>query len=106
MTSFDWHVAFTPTSLKAEFSWPTTTQELRGGGFLMLLLSWPLALQISSFAIGRVRVDDIRKNRWGRWRDGMQTVGKGVGSEKDNPTRIDRDTRWDREMPKLRFYYI
>jgi hypothetical protein len=34
-----------------------------GGGFLALLLSWPLALQISSFAIRRVRVDEIEKRK-------------------------------------------
>jgi hypothetical protein len=33
-------------------------------------------------------------------------VVKGVGGEKDNPTRIDRETRMDREIPKLGFYYI
>jgi hypothetical protein len=32
-------------------------------------------------------------------------VAKGVGGEKDNPIRIDRDNR-DRAIPKLRFYYI
>jgi hypothetical protein len=33
-------------------------------------------------------------------------VAKGVRDEKDNPTRIDRETRMDREIPKLRFHYI
>jgi hypothetical protein len=32
-------------------------------------------------------------------------IAKGVGGE-DNPTRIDRETRMDRGIPKLRFYYI
>jgi hypothetical protein len=36
----------------------------------------------------------------------MQQLLKGVGGEKDNPTMIDRDTRIDREIPKLKFYYI
>jgi hypothetical protein len=36
----------------------------------------------------------------------MQQLRKGVGDEKDNPARIDRDTSIDREIPKLRFYYI
>jgi hypothetical protein len=33
----------------------------RGGGFLVLLLPWPLELQIPSFAIGRIRFDEIEK---------------------------------------------
>jgi hypothetical protein len=33
----------------------------------------------------------------------MQCLLKGVGSEKDNPTRI--EIKMDREIPKLRFYY-
>jgi hypothetical protein len=33
-------------------------------------------------------------------------VAKGVGGEMDNQTRINRETRMDREIPKLRFYYI
>jgi hypothetical protein len=37
----------------------------RDGGFLALLSPWPLALQISSFAIKRVRVDEIEKEELG-----------------------------------------
>jgi hypothetical protein len=33
-------------------------------------------------------------------------VAKGVRGEKDNPTRIDGETRMDREIPKLRIHYI
>jgi hypothetical protein len=36
----------------------------------------------------------------------MQQLLKGVGDEKDNLTRINRETKMDREIPKLRFYYI
>jgi hypothetical protein len=36
----------------------------------------------------------------------MQWLLKGVGDGKDNPTRIDRETKMDREILKLRFYYI
>jgi hypothetical protein len=36
----------------------------------------------------------------------MQQLLKGVGGKKDNPTRIDRETKMDKEIPKLRFYYI
>jgi hypothetical protein len=36
----------------------------RGGGFVALLLG-PLALQIPSFAVGRVRVDEIGKEKLG-----------------------------------------
>jgi hypothetical protein len=47
-------------------SWVHTTNNyLRGGGFLALLLLWPLALQISSFTIERVRVDEIDKGKAG-----------------------------------------
>jgi hypothetical protein len=37
----------------------------RHGGFLVLLLLWSLVLQIPSFAIGRVRVDEIEKEKSG-----------------------------------------
>jgi hypothetical protein len=37
----------------------------RDGGFMALLSSWPLALHISSFTIGRVRVDEIEKEELG-----------------------------------------
>jgi hypothetical protein len=40
-----------------------TNNYSRGGGFLVLLLPWPLALQIPPFAIERVGVDEIRKER-------------------------------------------
>jgi hypothetical protein len=36
----------------------------------------------------------------------MQQLLKGVGDEKDNLTRIDRETKMDREISELRFYYI
>jgi hypothetical protein len=38
-----------------------TSNYLRGGGFLTLLLPWSLMLQISYFAMGRVGVDEIGK---------------------------------------------
>jgi hypothetical protein len=38
---------------------------LRDGGFMTLLLPWPLALQILSFAIRRIRVDEIEKEELG-----------------------------------------
>jgi hypothetical protein len=38
-----------------------TNKYSRDGGFMALLSSWPLALQISSFAIRRIRVDEIEK---------------------------------------------
>jgi hypothetical protein len=38
-----------------------TNNYSRDGGFMALLLPWPLALQILPFAIGRVRVDEIEK---------------------------------------------
>jgi hypothetical protein len=36
----------------------------------------------------------------------MQRFVKGVGDKKDNPTMIDRETKMDRVIHKLRFYYI
>jgi hypothetical protein len=36
----------------------------------------------------------------------MQQLLKGFRGKKDNPTRIDRETKMDREIRKLRFYYI
>jgi hypothetical protein len=65
LASFDWHVAvaFSPRSLKAGYAWPTNTRKMVG--FLALLLLWSLALQIPSFAITRVRVDDIEKEKLG-----------------------------------------
>jgi hypothetical protein len=38
-----------------------TNNYSRDGGFMALLSPWPLVLQIPSFAIGRVRVDEIEK---------------------------------------------
>jgi hypothetical protein len=35
----------------------------RDGGFMALLSPWSLALQILSFSIGRVRVDEIEKEK-------------------------------------------
>jgi hypothetical protein len=47
-------------------SWVCITNNYsKGGGFLPLLLSWPLSLQVLSFAIGRVRVDEIEKEKLG-----------------------------------------
>jgi hypothetical protein len=40
-------------------------QLLKSGGFMALLSPWPLALQISSFTIGIVRVDEIEKEELG-----------------------------------------
>jgi hypothetical protein len=42
-----------------------TNNYLRGGGFSMLLLLWPSALQIPSFAIGRVGIDETEKEKLG-----------------------------------------
>jgi hypothetical protein len=42
-----------------------TNNYSRGGGFLVLLLLWPLVLQIPSFAIGRVGIDEIEKGKLG-----------------------------------------
>jgi hypothetical protein len=36
-----------------------TNNYSRDGGFMALLSPWPLEFQISSFIIGRVRVDEI-----------------------------------------------
>jgi hypothetical protein len=43
-----------------------TNNYSRDGGFMALLLPWPLALQILSFAIRRVRVDEIEKEELGK----------------------------------------
>jgi hypothetical protein len=42
-----------------------TNNYSRDGGFMALLSPWPLTLQIPSFAIGRVRVDEIEKEELG-----------------------------------------
>jgi hypothetical protein len=42
-----------------------TNNYSRDGGFMALLSPWPLALHISSFAIRRVRVDEIEKEELG-----------------------------------------
>jgi hypothetical protein len=42
-----------------------TNNYSRDCGFMALLSPWPFALQISSFAIGRVRVDEIEKEELG-----------------------------------------
>jgi hypothetical protein len=55
-----------------------------------LLLLWPLALQILSFAIGRVGVDEIEKEKPGGERIACND-SKRCRGEKGNPTRIDRD---------------
>jgi hypothetical protein len=43
-----------------------TNNYSRDGGFMALLLPWPLVLQILSFAIRRVRVDEIEKEELGK----------------------------------------
>jgi hypothetical protein len=40
-----------------------TNNYSKDGGFLALLLLWSLALQISSFAIERVGIDEIEKRK-------------------------------------------
>jgi hypothetical protein len=40
----------------------------RDGGFMVLLSPWPLVLQILSFAIKRVRVEEIEKEELGKVR--------------------------------------
>jgi hypothetical protein len=42
-----------------------TNNYSRDGGFMALLSPWTLALQILSFTIGRVRVDEIEKEELG-----------------------------------------
>jgi hypothetical protein len=42
-----------------------TNNYSRDGGFMALLSPWPLELQISPFAVGRVRVDEIEKEELG-----------------------------------------
>jgi hypothetical protein len=42
-----------------------TNNYSRDGGFMALLSPWPLVLQILSFSIGRVRVDEIEKEELG-----------------------------------------
>jgi hypothetical protein len=42
-----------------------TNNYSRDGGFMALLSPWPLALQILSFTIGSVRVDEIEKEELG-----------------------------------------
>jgi hypothetical protein len=61
----------------------------RHGGFLALLLLWSVVLQILSFTIRRVGVDEIEKERLGGERIACNDIKKVF--EKDNPTRIDRD---------------
>jgi hypothetical protein len=43
-----------------------TNNYSRDDGFIALLSPWPLALQILSFAIGRVKVDEIEKEELGK----------------------------------------
>jgi hypothetical protein len=42
-----------------------TNNYSKDGGFLVLLLLWSLVLQIPSFAVGRVGVDQIEKEKLG-----------------------------------------
>jgi hypothetical protein len=42
-----------------------TNNYSKGGGFLALLLPWPLELHIPSFAIEKVGVDEIEKGKLG-----------------------------------------
>jgi hypothetical protein len=55
----------------------------------MLLLLWSLVLQIPSFTIGRVGVNEIEKERLWKVKDSMQQYQKVF--EKDNAARIDID---------------
>jgi hypothetical protein len=51
---------------KVSKSWVGMTNNYsRSGGFMALLLLWSLVLHISSFAIERVRVDEIEKGKLG-----------------------------------------
>jgi hypothetical protein len=53
-------------STKVSKSWVYKANNYSGhGGFLALLLLWSLVLQIPSFSIGRVRVDEIEKEKPG-----------------------------------------
>jgi hypothetical protein len=56
-----------------------------------LLLLWSLVLQILSFAIRRVGVDKIEKERLVEVKGQHAMISKGIEGEKGNPTRIDRD---------------
>jgi hypothetical protein len=58
---------------------------------MALLWPWSLALQILSFAIERVGVDEIEKEKLGKVKGWHAMISKDVGGEKGNPTRIDRD---------------
>jgi hypothetical protein len=78
-----------------------TNNYSRGCGFLALLLSWPLALQILSFAIGRVRVDEIEKRN-----------ARGAERIACNGTWLRRiiqqgyiETKMDKAILKRKFYY-
>jgi hypothetical protein len=64
-----------------------TNNYSRDGGFMALLSPWPLALQISSFTIERVRVDEIEKEELGEMKGLHATVAKCVEGEKVNPTK-------------------
>jgi hypothetical protein len=48
-------------------------------------------LQILSFAIRRVGVDKIEKERLVEVKGQHAMISKGIEGEKGNPTRIDRD---------------
>jgi hypothetical protein len=64
----------------------------RDGGFLALLSPRSLVLQILSFDIRRVEVDEIEKMEdCGRSKESMRRLPRGAGGEKDNPTRMDKD---------------
>jgi hypothetical protein len=63
-----------------------TNNYSRDGGFMALLSPWPLALQILSFAIRRVRVHEIEKEEVGEVKGKHVTVAKGVEGKKDNQT--------------------
>jgi hypothetical protein len=56
-----------------------------------LLLLWSLVLQIPSFAIERVGVDEIEKEKLRDMKGQHATISKVVKGEKGNPIRIDRD---------------
>jgi hypothetical protein len=65
-------------STKVSKSWVCKANNYsRHAGFLALLWLWSSVLQILSFAIRRVRVDEIKKRKaLGRWKDSMQRYQK------------------------------
>jgi hypothetical protein len=64
-----------------------TNNYSRDCGSMALLSPWPLALQILSFSIGRVRVGEIEKKELGEVKGQHAIVAKYVEGEKYNPTK-------------------